>query len=174
MSEKITIRTKSESAGEPTENLEYEGLPQVDSKKAGHVGKTLEGIALAYKQKHPDRECRWVYSPLHRGELSNVMTKRSQGYKPVMVKDVGMLDGFNPEDQMRVGDLVLMAIHQETHKKLEEEVKERADEQLKQVEREYYDQIQNLDVRDGQDPRMRPAGRAVIEERDHEYEHKQR
>lgn len=168
MSDSIKIKPKPAPSEGP------EPIPQVDSKKAGHVGQTLEGIALLYKQKHPDREVCWVYSPLHRGELSNVMTKRSQGYIPVMVKDVGTLDGFKSSDQMRVGDLVLMSVEKEIHEKLEAEVKERADEQLNQIEQEYYENIGALDAREGAEPRMRPAGRAVIEERDHEYEDKQR
>jgi hypothetical protein len=149
-------------------------IPTVDSRKAGQVGQMLEGLALAFKEKFPDREVRWVYSPLHRGELSNIMTKRAQGYKPVFVKDIGTLDGFDPDEQVRISDLVLMSIPKEVHKKIEAEVKERADEQLKSVEQEYYDKIGTLDARDGADPRMRPAGRAVIEERDHEYEIEQR
>lgn len=172
MNEKVKLKPAKSPTGQS--DLDEAMVPAVDSKKAGQVGQMLEGLALAYKKKYPDREVRWVYSPLHRGELSNVMMKRAQGYKPVLVKDIGSLDGFEPEDRVRIGDCILMSIPAEKRRRLEAEVKERADEQLKQVEQDYYDKVSNLDAREGAEPRMRPAGRAVIEERDREYEIKQR
>jgi hypothetical protein len=149
-------------------------VPKISARKAGKVGQVMEGLAAAYEQKYPDRKVRWVYSPLHRGELSNVMTRRAQGYSPVLAEDLGSLDGFDPSDQVRVGDCILMSITAEERKEIEAEIKSRADEQARSVESEYYHTVGSLDSREAGQPRMRPSGRAVIEERDREFEIHQR
>lgn len=160
---KVSVKAKSE----PRE------IPKVSSKKAGQVGQMLEGLAQLFRELNPGKSCRWVYAPLHRGELSNVLGRRAQGYRQVFVKDLGSLDGFDPEDVVRVGDCILMSIPEEVQHAIAMEKQERASSQLKQVEQEFYNNIGGLDERDGAEPRMRPSGRAVIEERDRDYDTKQ-
>lgn len=152
-------------------------IPVISTKDPGKVNRTLEGLARLFKQNNPTMACRWVYSPEHKKELSNVVARKSEGYEKVKVSDLGEgIEDYIDGDDVRVGDVIMMKISQEEKEELVGELAARAEEQSQSVEAGFYENVADLGLQgsDGSVRRARPTGRAVVEERDHEYDVEQR
>ena len=153
-------------------------IPHIVSNAPGKVNRTLESLAEIYKKKFPDRDCRWVYSPEHKRELSNTISRASEGYRKVRVKELDVeLEDLSSDDVVRIGDVILMSITGGEKKELVEQRQELADEASRAVEREYYQTSEEMfdGVRTESDESSgRPRGRTKTEIRTHEYDEEQR
>jgi hypothetical protein len=133
-----------------------------------------------YDSKNPGRCARWVYSPQHKPELSNVIGRRMDGWTEVRVQDLPdtkeLLGLKGEEDVVRSGDVVLMSNTTAKRDELRKENVDRAKEQVEQVNVKHYKDTENIKVStpDGDTHSVRPRGRAAIEEREinFEYTHK--
>ena len=120
---------------------------------------------------------RWVYSPEHKRELSNVVSRMSEGYQRVDISELGEgLEDYVVGDEVRVGDVILMKISRIEKTELVEELAARAQDQTQSVEAGFYEGIADLGLKDshGDDVRARPTGRTTIEERELDYDIEQR
>ena len=155
-----------------------ERVPSVAASAPGKINRTLESLGEIYKQKFPERDCRWVYSPEHRRELSNVIARNAEGYRRVMVRDLGVdLEGLENDDVVRVGDVILMGISREEREELAVDKQQLADEQVRTVEREYYETSEEMfdETRTQSDESSgAPRGRSKTQIRTHEYDAEQR
>lgn len=152
-------------------------VPLVRTKASGKVNRVLEGLAQMFKDNNPTVDCRWVYHPEHKKELSNVIARRSEGYQHVQMDELGdgvrdLVDG----DEVRVGDVVLMKISRVERGELKDELAERALDQSRSVESSFHESIAGTQVYgpDGRRHEARPRGSARIEEREFEIDQEQR
>lgn len=155
-------------------------IPMVKTRRAGRVTTSLETLAEAYRKNNAEMDCRYVYDPQHKPELSNVLSRLSQGYAPVKGKDLGaeMMEraSLKEEDTVRVADLVLMGIPAAEKRELEKEIAEANQEQIRSIDRNFREAIEGIAVegRDGSTHRSRAVGRSVIEEKEFEFDYTQR
>jgi hypothetical protein len=153
--------------------------PFVRVRSAGRVSGLLETLAQAYENANSGFSCRWVYSPEHRPELSNVIARKSQGYRNVLISELDSeiasdIAGTDTEI-VRIGDAVLMAIPTEVRRELENEVSEASKAQMLSVEKSYYDEVDSAFVRDkGRAHRLKARGKVQIQEEDYEYDIQQK
>ena len=160
----------------------YEEVPQavvVGSK--GRISKSLEFLAKTYEARsEKTKETRWVYSPLHKPELSNVIGRRMDGWKPITGKDLPEameLLGIGEDDLVRHGDVVLMWIDPKKRAELRKEIDEKTREQASSIKREHYDKTPEISAggaKMSDEHRVRPKGDAVIEEKEFEFDYTQR
>ena len=156
--------------------------PSIRVRAKGRISGLLDQLGASYRERFPDRDCRWVYAPTHKPELSNTLSRRASGYVDVCIVDLpeagDLMPGLSPDDVVRVGDVVLMSIEAELRKIFADEAHEDAMEQGKRVEREYHEGIDRLGDEAGKDSRghryVRPRGHASVEVKEHEYEYEQR
>jgi hypothetical protein len=124
-------------------------------------------------------DCRFVYDPPTRKELSNVSGRLADGYRVVRVKDLGSEapPGMNdPEEIVRVSDVILMCVSKQERLEMQQEKVDLAQDQMKQVDRKFHDALKSMEVEGAKTERHRPrpVGRASITEVDYEYERLQR
>ena len=143
-------------------------IPLISTSNSGRINTMMDTLGAMYNNQNPGMTCRWVYSPEHRSDLSNVLTRRAQGYIPVELKDMGEdIPGFTkPDEAIRVGDVILMGISEEISKLIKAEIAERAQLQVGAVESGFYESTDSISDGHGGEHRARPRGRSVIEERD--------
>lgn len=151
-------------------------IPLVSTSNSGRINTMMDNLSNMYESQNSGMKCRWVYSPEHRSDLSNVLTRRAQGYLPVVLKDMGQdIPGFiKPDDPIRVGDVVLMGVATEVAELLKSEIAERARNQVDAVEAGYYESTESMSDGHRGEHRARPRGRSVIEERDLVVDQEQR
>lgn len=161
--------------------------PRISARKRGRVTNTLEMFATQFKKNNPEKDCRWIYDPISKPELSGVMGRMAQGYRVVYGKDLGdetMLEvsGLKADEKIRVGDVVLMGVPIAVRDELREDNRMAAAEQLSKIDQDFYQNIQSIDKggKESADTnlesrhRPRPIGRSVIEEREFEFDIEQR
>lgn len=153
--------------------------PKVRTQTPGRVSSTLEKIADAYRNEHPQMEPRWIYDPAHKPELSGTTGRLAMGYQSVTWGELAGTPLPRPpkagdDDPVRVADVVLMAISSEEKREIERENAERAAEQLRSVDRDYYEAIESLGDNLAEVHKPRPRGRAVIEEREFSFDYEQK
>ena len=164
-------------AKEPHFDSDEPRVPEVTVASKGRVGQMLDSLADMYKKENPGRGCRWVYSPLHKPELSHVLGRMAQGYQSVLVTELGnAIPGMKEEEEVRISDLVLMSIPAAIQKQIQAELNERAAEQARAVDRAFYEEQDKVEAEapGGEVHRSPARGRAVIEERTLEYDEEQR
>lgn len=162
---------------EPHFDADEPRVPEVRVAAKGRVSQMLDSLAEIYQKANPGRGCRWVYSPLHKPELSHVLGRRAEGYQPVMAKELGEdIPGMNSEEQVRIADTILMSIEKEVQEAIQAELNERAAEQARAVDRAFYEAQDEVEAAapGGEVHRSKARGRAVIEERSLEYDEEQR
>lgn len=152
---------------------------RIRARSRGRVTSTLEVYAERYRERFPERDCRWVYDPTHRPELSNVMSREADGYERVTLGDLGMDE--NPEQSgklVRVSDLILMGIDKELRMELAQERDQLARDQREMIQREFYDSTEKSAAAAHKEgharPPSRPIGSVSIEEKEFEYDVEQR
>lgn len=153
--------------------------PAVRARKAGRVSDTLEHFAEVYRKENPQMDCRYVYDPEHKKDLSNVMARMAEGYRKVKVLDLG--EGFNAEDlgmgdsdDIRVGDLVLMGIGKEEREALLAEKERLAKEQRELIDSQFQGAMASANEGLSQKHRARPIGSSMIEEREFSFDYTQK
>lgn len=154
-------------------------IPKTRVQSAGRISATLEGIADAFRRTHPQLEPRWIYDPKHKPELSGTMSRLAMGYSFVTWGQFDSAGLARPpeakdDESVRVADSVLMAVPVEIKRELERENAERAAEELRRVDRQYYEAIEGLGQKLDDRHKPRPRGTAVIEEREYEFDYTQR
>lgn len=171
---------KSESSeAKKTTSKKREAPAIVRVRSAGQISQALEGYAAKYRENYPNRAVRYVYDPTHKPELSNVLGRQAMGYELVKYRELELdSDSVDDDAVVRVGDLVLMSIDADTKQALVEEREGWAKDQMKQVQRKFYNEVEEAAEKrtpsHHSGPAARPLGRAVIEERSFEYDVKQR
>lgn len=157
--------------------------PRVRVRNRGRVTEAMRAISSAYR-KASGRECRWVYDPIHRPELSGVLPRMADGYLKVHGRDLEDTEllktlGLKEDDPVRFADSVLMSISTEERNEIKKELQEAADDQIRSIDRKYYEAIDGIGVGDGgkaldEQHKPRPRGRSVIEEREFAFEYTQK
>jgi hypothetical protein len=144
--------------------------PVTRVKSAGRVSRRLEVLAKMYLRTRPDKAVRFVYSPEHKPELSNVTSRHIDGYRMVYVKDLGddvgeMLPGMKPKDPVRVGDVVMMSIDADVRQELLAELDQAAAGELDRVEEEFHGAVKDMELEVGMrdEYKARPRGRSLTE-----------
>src|SRR5262245_53089754 len=93
-------------------DVEMEEVPSVQVSSKGRVSQSMEFLAKAYEARHEGRrKTRWVFSPLNKPELSNVIGRKMDGWRVVVGKDLpeaGELLGTEELEIVRQGDVILM------------------------------------------------------------------
>lgn len=150
-------------------------VPKMSSRGGGgKISATLEGIVEHFRSEHSDMDCRWVYHSARKPELSNVMSRRAEGYSLVKAEEFSDYD-INPfvdeKGMIRVADTVLMKIPTGQRAVNREARQELADAQLKQVDQKFKETMGG--VKSGKH-RAAARGAVSLENRDHEYEIEQR
>lgn len=146
--------------------------PKVEVQSQGRISKHLEYLVKSYEQKNPGRGARWVYSPTHKPELSNVIARRMDGWTEVRVADLPdakeLLGLKGEEDPIRSGDVIMMSNAKEKIAELRQENVDRAKEQVQQVNVKHYKDTQDIQATgpDGETHSVRPRGRSAVEERE--------
>lgn len=148
--------------------------PRVNVRRRGKISITLEMLASEFEEKNPGLKTRWVYSPEHKPELANVISRKAQGYRTVVGSDhpeAQDLLNLDDDQPVRNGDLILMAIPKEEHRMLEAELREIAEAEKDRINHEFYENVEAITTKDMRpEHKPRPRGRAVIEERDFEFD----
>lgn len=162
-------------------DLEMEDVPSVQTTSKGRVSQSLEFLAKAYEARHEGkRKTRWVFSPINKPELSNVIGRKMDGWKVVAGKDLPEameLLGTEELEIVRQGDVILMWNTPEKLKELRAEVDERTKEQAASVQRSHEDGMKKVGA---DDPKMRPEhevrakGTAQIEVKEVQIDYTQR
>jgi hypothetical protein len=144
--------------------------PTTRVRSGGKVGRRLKLLADLYIEGHPGQGVRFVYSPEHKPELSNVTSRHIDGYRLCYVKDLGgdaaeMLPGMKPEDIVRVGDVVMMAIAEDIRDEMREDLDRATAEEMGRVQEEFYDAVDEIKLRSGMrdEYKARPRGSSVTE-----------
>ena len=146
----------------------------------GRVSAIMDQLGAIYRAANPDRDCRWVYAPTHKPELSNVLSRRAQGYIEVRFKDLPdaepLMRGLGPDDAVRVGDTILMSIEAELRQIFKDDLHAHALEQGERVQRSYYERQEELAETSGSGRKHKGVARGSvsIQERTHEFEYEQR
>lgn len=144
--------------------------PHTRVRSGGKVGRRLKMLADMYIKGHPDKDVRFVYSPEHKPELSNVTSRHIDGYRMCYVKDLGddvaeMLPGMKPEDPVRVGDVVMMGIAATIRREIQEELDQAAADEMGRVQEEFYEAIDEVALKSGMrdEYKARPRGTTKTE-----------
>jgi hypothetical protein len=150
-------------------------IPQIRAGRRGRVSTSLESIAERWREAHPSQDCRWIYDPPSKPELSNLDSRAADGYRPVTR---GELDPSTPparrDEYVRIADVVFCTIPGEAKRSLEQERVDLAREQALSVDRKYHEEISQLGAGMSEKHRPKGLGRVVIEEREFEYDREQR
>lgn len=148
--------------------------PVTRVKSAGRINRRLAQLAELYKRNNPGREVRMVYDPQHKPDLSNVLSRQVDGYRMVLVKDLGeenALPGVKPDEPVRVGDTVMMSIAADEKAEIQAQLDERAKAEYGRVEQEFEHSIEEIvHKKGGKTYSPRPLGRSVTEEVEREVE----
>jgi hypothetical protein len=160
----------AERRGPTKERKDEAPTTTVKGQSGGRMNRRLKMLSDMYIERHPGKATRWVYSPEHKPDLSNVLSRQADGYELVFNKDLGddfttSLPGLKKEDPVRIGDVVLMAIAAEVKAAFQRELDERATADRDRVQQEFYGKIEDMEVPGMRDEhRARPRGRSLIEE----------
>lgn len=156
----------------PKEKKERAPVSRV--KSAGRINKRLQQLAELYKRNNPDDEVRMVYDPQHKPDLSNVLGRQVDGYRVVKVKELGeenALPGLSPDEPVRVGDTVMMAIAADEKAERQDQLDRYAKEEYTRVEEEFQHSVEEIvHQKGGKTYSPRPLGRSVTEEVEREVE----
>jgi len=144
--------------------------PHTRVRSGGKVGQRLKMLADMYIKLNPEDDVRFVYSPEHKPELSNVTSRHIDGYRLVYVKDLGndvaeMLPGMKAEEPVRVGDVVMMSIEAEIRQEIQAGLDNAAAEEMSRVQEEFYEAIDEVKLRSGMrdEYKARPRGTTTTE-----------
>lgn len=154
-------------------------IPSITVRERGKIGRTLERLGLLFEANNPGEKVRWVYDPQHKPQHSNILERQLDGYRIVEGKELSddgiISQHFKEESQVRVGDLVLMAISNQGKLDRMKELVNRAHEQRRMVERSYYDEIQKMETRGsgGKVHRASPQGKVSIQTAEADLNHDQ-
>ena len=151
--------------------------PLTRVRSGGKVGQRLKMLADMYLRTRPEEDVRFVYSPEHKPELSNVTSRHIDGYRMVYVKDLGvdvdeMLPGMKPDDPVRVGDVVMMAIAASIRQEIQAGLDDSAAEEMDRVQEEFYSAVEEIELKKGMrsEYRARPRGVSITEHVEREVE----
>ena len=149
---------------------EKKAAPHTRVRSGGKVNRRLRTIADMYLANHPEMAVRWVYSPLHKPELSNVIDRQIDGYVMIYVKDLGtdtveFMPGVKADEPARVGDTILMAIAAAEQREIQAGLDAAAADEYGRVEEEFQGAVEDIALAKGmkEEYRVRPMGRSVTE-----------
>ena len=144
--------------------------PHIRVRSGGKVGRRLKLLADMYIESHPEQGVRFVYSPEHKPELSNVTSRHIDGYRLCYVRDLGdavgeMLPGMKGDDIVRVGDVVMMAVDEAVRQEMREELDTATADEMGRVQEEFYEAVDEMELKTGMrdEYRARPRGVSITE-----------
>lgn len=161
--------------GPSKETKERAPAARVGGRK-GKTNRQLQLLSDMFKARSEGQATRWVYSPTHKPELSNVVSRQVDGYRIVRNDELGedyvaSLPGLKPDEPVRVGDVILMCIEAHKQKEFQDELDARAMEDMQRVEEEFRQNIEDMAVPNmREEHRARPRGRSHMEEVEAEVE----
>ena len=147
--------------------------PKVNVSSSGRVSAILEGIADEFKRQHTDQAVRWVFHSARKPELSNVVSRMSEGYSLIEPKEFQgyPIDPYVDEKGMiRLGDVILMKIPSGQRQANKVERQRMADQQLSSVKDGFKSSMAT--VREGEHTATARGG-LKLEERDHDLSYEQ-
>ncbi len=163
-------RTSDGDTRRTPEKAAKRSAPVTRVKSGGRVSRRLEVIAEIYLRTRPNKAVRFVYSPEHKPELSNVTSRHIDGYRTVYVKDLGddvgeMMPGIKSEDPVRVGDVIMMSIDAEIRQEIQDDLDQAATGELSRVEEEFHHAVEDMTLKTGMrdEYKSRPRGRSLTE-----------
>lgn len=167
-----SLSSKVGGKKEKTRKAPEPDIPNIRVRSKGRINGMLEHLGEMFRKNNPGWDCRWVYSPSHRPELTNVIARKAEGYQDVYAKELGIeVPGIHADEVVRVGDVILMKLPAEEREAKKQELAEAAQDAAKSVDRRFYESIEEISTPGmTEEHRPRPRGRSVIEERDHHYE----
>lgn len=154
------------------EKEEKEAAPHTRVRSGGKVSQRLRILADLYlaTSGNAGKSVRWVYSPLHKPELSNVINRQIDGFALIYVKELGedtvaLLPGTDAEEPVRVGDVIMMAIDEAVRQGLQDDNAKSAEEERTRVEEEFYASVDEIQLASGmrKEYRARPRGTSITE-----------
>ncbi len=143
--------------------------PVTRVKSAGRINRRLEMLAESYERNNPGQSVRWVYDPTHKPDMSNILSRQIDGFRLILVKDLdketlGGMPGLKPDDPVRVGDTVMMAIAEVERQEMREALDRATADEMTRVEQEYNQAVEEITtVKGGKEYRARPMGTSVTE-----------
>ena len=147
--------------------------PRVNVSSSGRISAVLEGVAAEFKRLHPGQDCRWVFHSARKPELSNVISRMTEGYsmiEPKQFKGYPIEPYVDEKGMIRVGDTVLMQIPTGQRKVNAEARQRMADQQLRSVKEGAANSMEQ--VREG-DHKLHVRGGLKFEEREHDLNYVQ-
>lgn len=161
-------------AEKPVGKEKKETVPTTRVKSGGRTNRRIEDLTNLYKRKNPGKSVRWVYDPQHKPDLSNLLSRQVDGFRLVLVKDLGeelALPGMKPDEPVRVGDTVMMSVDEAETRKMRAELDKAAADEMTRVEQEFSSAIEEITAtKSGKTYSPRPLGRSVMEEVEREVE----
>lgn len=129
----------------------------------GMLNAKTEGIAKAFEALHPNLKTRWEWLPAN-GDNTLVTAREAMGYYIVDASEIPGTESSQKSGPIRVGDTILMAADKDI---VESELAmdaAAADDELKQPERVYRENLEANRVRlpsTGEEDYARPIGRVT-------------
>lgn len=151
-------------------------LPRVRARR-GRIGGAMQQYGELYRQKHPERDVRFVRDPVKNSDQSNVTKRLTEGYVPVTWADMGdAVPGKKPSDVVRLGDVILMSIPTKLREEALAYEADAAAAELDRIEKEFYDVQQTtklVDPATGKEHVAMPRGGVQIRQETIEVEREQ-
>lgn len=102
--------------------------PRIRARNRGSTMSIMDAVAEPYKEAHPDKAVRWVYSPEHNNTMSQIYKRQAQGYALIDPTDEDIVYPHGITGSVvRVADLVLMSIDKELREEDEIQAQELAE-----------------------------------------------
>lgn len=139
--------------------------PKVRARRRGTYTELRNSIAGEYKDKHPEKEVRWVYDPEHDPRYSRVRHYGVRGYELVDGETEGLtMPHGQSGTKVRLGDAVLMAVDRDVRAETDRELKADAEADARKSKDAYDRAIAGLSTKEHE---MVPVGGVtdVVEEK---------
>lgn len=141
-----------------TKDLDTKGLKKgpektlerlsISARSRGMYNDLMGGIEDRAKKALPGKVLRWVYAPEDRQDYSQLIKRRAMGYEIVSSDEIGLEDlsgaTGKPTTQIRVGDVILMAIDQDRYDEIREAKEEDARLETGKLQKEFYESIDGI------------------------------
>lgn len=141
--------------------------PRARVKSAGKVSRRLDSFAKLFKENNPGQDCRWVFDPAHKPDMSNVYGRQADGYAVVSPDQLGPDFRETSSDKkgvvVRVGDVILMSIAEDIRTGYQKEQDDLAADELSRVNHEFHESIDEVNKNVRPEHRLRPRGSSVTE-----------
>jgi|SRR5690606_6816962 len=121
--------------------------PVMSALNRGHFNDAIAAPAAQFEAENPDMKARFVFSPEGKSNQSRVTKRKMEGYRPVKAEDAGIDPEFaDANDEVRVGDVVMMATPRENYDRLRKANEDRAAEERSRIQPQYKAALEAVQV----------------------------